>query len=549
MELVTPAPSKTSEPFTAFQFDFPGKSDVVNRKEIDPWQKPFRYLTHVGRKPYKRGVLQNTQKYDPFVNEALRHFDNDFRKSLTGWTRTPGDEFKLRESLDKYDRPSRTFENVFHGNDKLRACYEQAYSEVFSEFALDQKVVPKFPTAVDLVMDSSSGYPHFRKKSEMKNQILHEGRTWLHHAKSKDYNRLPLLPCSVGVRGALSPESDPKTRLVWMYPAAVTVAEGVYAQPLIKAIYEQKADLLLVGVETRFRLARFLSLIAEEKGDYGVGLDFSSYDTFPVQDLIRDAFKILKQNLAFGTYWDPENGNVTAGLDDLRDFDRVRARAERGYDNIVEYFIHTPMILPNGRVVRKHHGVPSGSHFTNLIDSIVNRLLQKTFGFYTERSIRQLRTNGDDSAFIVSESYVDNILEDAATFFKLWYMTMKPEKSVVAGSPKNMHISGTTWLSLHPTRTDEQWFQMALYPSTYVKDANMAFQRLLGIGIAGAFYSSRYCTFFEYFQTGYDCRHGPNLLSWKRLRWLEPVFGINDLPKIYKKKSAVTKIRGLLWAP
>jgi hypothetical protein len=399
-----------------------------------------------------------------------------------------------------------------------------------------------------LVMDSSSGYPHFTRKSEIKDQILHEGRTWLHHAKSKEYSRLPLLPCSVGVRGALSPEDDPKTRLVWMYPAAVTVAEGVYAQPLIKKMYDQKANHLLVGTESRFRISKYLSLLSEEKNTFGVGLDFSSFDCFPVADLIRDAFDILKQNLAFGSYWDHENGNVTAGIDDLRNWERVARRAEQGYDNLVNYFVHTPMILPNGRIIRKHHGVPSGSHFTNLIDSIVNRLLQKTFGIYTERSIRELRTNGDDSAFIISDTYVPNILKDASQFFELWYMKCKPEKCVVASTPADMHISGTKWLRCCPTRTDVEWFQMALYPSTFVKDANMAFQRLLGIGIAGGFYSSKYTQFFEYFQTGYDCQHGPNLLSWKRLRWLEPVFGINDLPKIYKKKSATTKIRGILWA-
>lgn len=398
-------------------------------------------------------------------------------------------------------------------------------------------------------MDTSSGYPHYTRKSLIAKEILQEGRTWLHHAKSKEFSRLPLLPCTVGVRGALSAEDDPKTRLIWMYPAAVTVAEGVYAQPLIKAIYEQKADLLLVGTETRFRLSKFLSLIREDKDEYGVGLDFSSYDTFPVTDLIRDAFAILKQNIAFGSYWDPDNGTITAGLDDLRDHDRVKSRAIKGYENLIEYFIHTPLILPNGRIVAKHHGVPSGSHFTNLIDSIVNRLLQTTFGFYTERSIRNLKTNGDDSAFTVTSTYRDNILEDAATFFKLWYMVVKPEKSCVAGTPAEMHISGTKWKALLPTRSTHEWMLMALYPSTYVKDQNLSFQRLLGIGIAGAFYDAKYCQFFEYFQTGYDCRHGTNLLSWKKLRWLEPVFGINDLPLIYKKKTAVTKIRTILWAP
>lgn len=536
---------RESEPITAQANKL--ASDVVDRTPINPWSKPFRHMTKVGHYPIKRGVLKNTQRYDPFVKEALKHFDVSLLKNLKGWTRTPGDEFKLRESLDKYDAPERLPKNWILDK-KLRQCYEQAKTECMKEFKFDNKVVPKFPTAVDLVMDSNSGFPHFTRKSNIEDEIRQEGRTWLHHAKSKHFDRLPLLPCSIGVRGALSPEDDPKTRLVWMYPAAVTVAEGVYAQPLINRLYTEKAHLFLTGQETRFRISKFLSSISEEEGKLGVGLDFSSFDSFPVSMLIDDAFEVMGQNLQHGSYWDKQNGVVTAGLHDKRKHDRVAKRSEHGFNNLKEYFKHTPILLPNGDVWRKHIGVPSGSHFTNAVDSIVNRMLQKTFALYTERSVSDLKTNGDDSCFLVTDTYGKNILEDAHAFFSIFHMLVKPEKSVIAGTPAEMHISGTKWSRLVPTRSTTEWFQMLLYPSTYVKDHNLAFQRMLGIGISGGFFDATFCRFFEFFQSGYDCQHGPNLLSWKRLRWLEPVFGINDLPKIYKQKKATTKIRSILWA-
>nr|UYL95500.1 MAG: RNA-dependent RNA polymerase [Bangxi Parti tick virus 1] len=522
-------------------------SDVVDSEAVSPWDKPFRHMTELGRYPIQRGIMRNTQTKDPFVKQALKSFDQDFYVKLKGWTRVPGDDFKLRAVLDKYDVAERIPE-FWLSDKKMQRCYEQAVNECMRDFKLEEKVTPKFPTAVDLVMDSNSGFPHFERKSNIEETIRKEGRTWLHHAKTKDYTRVPMLPASLGTRGALSPEDDPKTRLVWMYPAAVTVAEGCYAQPLIAKMYTEKAHLFLTGTESRYRTTKFLSLISEDKEEYGVGLDFSSFDTFPVQFLIDDAFKILGQNISHGSYWDKTNGVMTAGIDDLRNFDRVKARSEHAFQVITDYFKHTPILLPNGRVVRKHIGVPSGSHFTNLIDSVVNRILQKTFALYTDRSIRDLVTNGDDSAFHVTSTHAKNLLADAEVFFRKWRMTCKPEKCVVAGTPADMHISGTRWKNLCPTRSTDEWFQMLLYPTTFVKDVNLSFQRLLGIGLAGGFHDASYSAFFEYFQTGYDCNHGPNLLSWKRLRWLEPVFGLNDLPRIYKKSSATTKMRTILWA-
>nr|WMJ90933.1 RNA-dependent RNA polymerase [Beauveria bassiana partitivirus 5] len=489
------------------------------------WDLPFRYITDVKRLPFKRGILRQTQRYDPYVDTALRSFDPELREAIKGFTRSPGGEYELWEKLRKYDVAPIPLPTEQH----FQSAYQAAVSQVMTELKLDAPVVPHWILDVDLVKSTSSGFPHFERKGDIYDKILQEGRFQMHHMKLYDMHRCPLLPCTIGTRGGLSEASDPKTRLVWMYPAAMTATEAVFAQPLIDKLYSQKAEYFLTGVDSKFRIQKFLSLISEESGTCGVGLDFKSFDTLRSNQLIRDAFAILKQNIKFGYYYDKVKGlqKGRSGVD---------VRAEKCFDNIVEYFIHTPMILPGGRVVSKHSGVPSGSHFTNLVDSIICRILLLTFSNYHELGIRLLRTNGDDSACQLPINRADGILHLAENFFhKHFRMIVSLSKSCVASGPTDMHISGTVWQSLKPTRPTTEWFMLAAYSDTYIRDPFDSFQRLLGLGIAGAFADQLFVRFFMYFQSGYDCRRGPNLLSWAKLRWLEHAFQITDLPLVYKQ--------------
>nr|WAK75570.1 MAG: RNA-dependent RNA polymerase [Partitiviridae sp.] len=504
------------------------------------WDFPLRCMTEVKRLPsWRRGILRQTQNYDPFVDVALKSFDSDLRESIKGFTRSPGDQWDLAEKFRRYDRPALSLNK---GDSRFTAAYEQAVSDTMRDFKLDAPIVPHWILDVDLVKSTSSGYPHFARKGDIIDQIRQEGRYHLHHLKLYDLHRCPLLPCTMSTRGGLSEVTDPKTRLVWMYPAAMTACEAVYAQPLIDAIYSQKRDLLLTGVDSKHRIQRYLSLLGDDDlGTCGLGLDFKSFDNCRVNSLIRDAFSVLRQNVKFGWYYDKVTGlqRGRSGVD---------KRAEKAFDNIVEYFINTPMLLPNGRIVTKHTGIPSGSHFTNLIDSIINRILMKTFSYYESIPLRQLRTNGDDSASTVSPDYSDIVIPKATVFFEKFFgMTVSVDKSVLAFVPSAMHVSGTTWTGLRPTRTTEEWFMLAAYSDTYISEPFDSFQRLLGLGIAGGFTDQKFVRFFDYFQSGYDCRHNDRLLNWKKLRWLEHAFNITDLPLVYKQGArTLTRLRLLV---
>jgi len=427
---------------------------------------------------------------------------------------------------------------------RLRSAYDKAVRLVRAEYKLPHTIVPTFINNVDMIKSTSSGYPHFERKGKIETEIRAEARKLFHHMKRLPRERIGYPYVAPAAKGGLSEEEEVrKTRFIWMYPAAMLNCEGVYAQPLIKAYYNSvtKSKLLMTGRNTFPRLAEFLSHVNGDEGIYGVGLDFKSFDQLPRAQTIRDAFDILNDNLEHGTYWDPHSGIQIGGAG-------VKRRSQQAFQNIVDYFVNTPLILPNGRVIVKHIGIPSGSHFTNLIGSIVNRILLYTFMFHEEIPMRRLMTNGDDSAFLLAEEYVKDLLSRASAFFlKCFRMVINLKKSCIASSPKEMHMSGTVWPSCRAQRTTAEWMDLALYPKVYVRDSFESFQRLLGLGIAGGFRDPTYARFFQYFQTGYDCRHGPNLLDWTKLRWLEHAFGISFLPLVYKKGIETTeKIRFLM---
>lgn len=79
------------------------------------------------------------------------------------------------------------------------------------------------------------------------------------------------------------------------------------------------------------------------------------------------------------------------------------AKFRRAFDWIEDYFINTRIMLPDGTVFRKKHGLPSGSYLTQLIGSICNMLAVKTLLRIQSIVVSKIRVLGDDSHSITSE--------------------------------------------------------------------------------------------------------------------------------------------------
>jgi hypothetical protein len=176
-----------------------------------------------------------------------------------------------------------------------------------------------------------------------------------------------------------------KLRVVSMVDLYQIISELRFSKPIqdylgrVSYYAGGKSEKTISGIITNYRMKfnRFLSI------------DYSSFDQTISSWLIEDAFSIVKS--AF----------------------KMNSEEEKLFDVIVNDFIHKDFILSEG-ILHSDKGVPSGSMFTQIIDSIVNVLVIKTYFHHLGEDVGMI-TMGDDNA-IFSNSDVS--LEDLASYLQ-----------------------------------------------------------------------------------------------------------------------------------
>lgn len=215
-------------------------------------------------------------------------------------------------------------------------------------------------------LEKASGAPEFVSKGEALERDIMRMRKIEQGKKAPE-------PCISYHRVQHGRERQgPKTRLVWGYPLSMTLLEAQYARPLIDWFLAERTPMAF-GLHRHELAAR---LVRIENSSLRYCLDFSSYDASLHPSLISFAFQVLKTHF--------------------------RMVDDKAWESIVHYFIHTRIILPDGMVYQKHQGVPSGSYFTQLVDSICNFLILQYVSFRLDgQPIQQdkVLVLGDDSIF------------------------------------------------------------------------------------------------------------------------------------------------------
>lgn len=257
-------------------------------------------------------------------------------------------------------------------------------------------------------------------------------------------------PCLLGIRTQMKDDGvtyenfqqvkmsyKGKTRLVWMYPTEMTVIEAIFAVALIDRFKRSKTP-MAIGLKKGTIGARLWNEVLRGKRKC-YAIDYSKYDSTISADLIRVAFRILKTN-----------------------FGAMTESQEAAWSCVVKYFIHTPLVYLDGHIYRgKQHGVPSGSFFTQLIDSVVNVILlgaaSKRFGLQLDD--RSFMILGDD---VILGTFRPIDLNELATFFEGYGIICHPDKTEM-----RPHFLGADWFNAIPTRKKKEVITKMVYPESY----------------------------------------------------------------------------------
>jgi hypothetical protein len=346
---------------------------------------------------------------------------------------------KLHEALHKYapqKKPaSIPFEIIKPGIDLAYACFARPH---------DVRTLGVLPLTLDVVKyltSNPSGSPGLTNygstKSESQVHALGRGLQILSRERAPE-------PCLAFKRT----QFGGKTRLVWGYPYSMTVLEGLVARPLIDKFKGAKSPMafamstMALGAKLR---------VSSYRKRWAYSIDIKSFDSSVSAQLIREAFRVIK------TWFD------------LAEIEPTSGKTVRELFNIIEhYFIHTTIVMPDGNIYKgKRHGVPSGSYFTQFVDSVVNTILCGALAarFHLHVDKRDLFVLGDDLLFFSNVKV--NLSEISQWISSVFGLTMSEEKSRVTRYDETVHFLGREWSNGMPNMAVDEILKRLVYPEKF----------------------------------------------------------------------------------
>jgi hypothetical protein len=345
------------------------------------------------------------------------------------WEEDPRSIYEPQQLYNALKRYATNYDDFEFLDSHLEFGFRMAY-KIFAkpkdieplDILLDSEVISKA-----LKLDKSAGLPSLGKK-----------RDNLTYAFDREAQvRLGLKapnPCIAYKRT----QQGNKTRLVWGYPLEMTIMEARFARPLIDEFLKRRTPMAFGMSKTELG-AKLHRYVVEGKG-VEVCLDYSKFDSTIPKVMIKQAFRILST-------W----------------FSRANEEAY-GWDTVVKYFITTPIVMPDGHLYTgKNHGVPSGSYFTQMIDSIVNVALMYAMKsrFAFDFDPKSLYVLGDDVIVSIQGSFN---LRAMATYVGKFGMSLHDDDKTKVGVS---HFLGAYWDKGKPDVPVDEILPKAVFPESF----------------------------------------------------------------------------------
>lgn len=401
--------------FTTRPYRFTGKSDYQGFMNHD-------YLTPLVDRRV-REKLEENGFIAPEAPRSIYHVD------------------KLYQALDKYSPTNRPRVNT---NDHF---IRKGASLAYTCFAWRKNmpklsIMPLTLSSVREVTTNTTGSPgltfYGKRKADVMDVALEDAKLILSGDKTAP-------PCLAFKRT----QFNEKTRLVWGYPYSMTVIEGLLARPLIQFFLSDSTPMCIgdssLHIGTSLRRSAYQYMFA-------YSIDMSSFDSSISASLIHLAFSVLK------TWFNLQDIEPTTGL-----------TVGEIFKVIEKYFVCTPIVMPDGNLYTgKRHGVPSGSYFTQMIDSIVNTIIAGAVDEYFHLHIDKssILVLGDDLLFWSNR---DVQLDDIAEFIvsKIHITAHGCEKSGKYSMFDTIHFLGRDWKDGVPDLDLDEILKRMVYPEGF----------------------------------------------------------------------------------
>jgi len=183
-------------------------------------------------------------------------------------------------------------------------------------------------------------------------------------------------------------------------------------------------------------------------------------------------------------------------------------RMKFGWHRIIDYFINTPIVMPDGHLyVGKRRGIPSGSFFTQMIGSVVNFVVLKSVFYRLGSCIatQRILVLGDDSIFSCDEDIPLDVLKKE---FERYGMILNSEKS----RRNEIHFLGANWESGFPDISVDEILKKAICPERprtdlYVMSQDRYTRWLIARGILANYAASYLSGWKAYLRMGWKLWH------------------------------------------
>lgn len=245
----------------------------------------------------------------------------------------------------------------------------------------------------------------------------------------------PLPDTCLFARSQVCAVEKEKVRSVWGYPLEVYLEEARFFYPILEYLKGNEHSMPIgYGLEiSKGGMAAISDAAIRLPSSIALMTDWSKFDKSIPPWLIRDAFAILADMIDFDRVLDSE------GL-----YWPVRSyRSRRRWKKIIDYFIETPVRTCKGERFLVRAGVPSGSCFTNVIDSIVNCIITRYISYQTVGCFPRAEVYlGDDGVCIFPSSAVIDLGAMARLAKEIFGTVLSTDKSFVTSNLENIHFLG-----------------------------------------------------------------------------------------------------------